>query len=82
MIKIDKKNLPTHLVIIPDGNRRWARAKGLHPWLGHRAGVKALEKILKIVDELDIYCFSFWAASRDNILKRSKKRSLFFIRTF
>lgn len=81
-LNINKESLPSHLVIIPDGNRRWAKKRGLHPWFGHRAGAKALEKILKIVDELDIFCFSFWAASRDNILKRSKKEVSFLLELF
>jgi len=82
MLNINRKNLPTHLVIIPDGNRRWAKARGLHPWFGHREGAKTLEKILKIVDELDIFCFSFWAASKDNILKRPKKEVSFLLELF
>ena len=30
--------VPRHLAIVPDGNRRWARARGLAPSEGHRAG--------------------------------------------
>src|SRR4030042_3190679 len=72
MIKIEKQKLPKHVAIIPDGNRRWARAKKWQPWRGHQEGVKAFEKIGNVADELDIYCLSFWGASIDNILKRSK----------
>ena len=35
-----KENKPYHIAIIPDGNRRWAKAKGLKPWLGHQQGKK------------------------------------------
>lgn len=72
MNNIKKENLPKHIVIIPDGNRRWAKRKGLHPWQGHREGVKTFEEILDLIDKLDIHCFSFWGASKDNILKRGK----------
>jgi len=37
------KNLPNHVVIIPDGNRRWAKKHGLAPIEGHRKGLEAAE---------------------------------------
>src|SRR4030042_1634386 len=64
------ENLPRHIAVIPDGNRRWARKKGLPVWLGHRAGVKAFEKIAKTASELGIFCLTFWAGSYDNLTKR------------
>ena len=36
-----------HQRIIMDGNRRWARQKGLDPKLGHKEGAKTLEKIVQ-----------------------------------
>src|SRR5664279_808400 len=40
------KRLPRHIGLIPDGNRRWARERGLHPSLGYQAGVdKGLEMV-------------------------------------
>lgn len=66
------KNIPKHVVIIPDGNRRWARKRGLFSWMGHRAGTEALEKILAKALELKIPYFTFWGGSRDNLTKRSK----------
>jgi|SRR3989344_1637345 len=64
---------PRHLAIIPDGNRRWAREKGLQPWLGHYEGAKNLEKLLyEVVEPLGIEHFSLWIASFDNLEKRPK----------
>ena len=40
-------NLPNHIAVIPDGNRRWAKAKGLLPWIGHEHGARALKQITK-----------------------------------
>lgn len=71
------ENLPKHIAIIPDGNRRWAKKRGLHPWLGHRAGIKSLEGILKTVNELGIFCFTFWSGSYDNLTKRPEKEVKF-----
>jgi undecaprenyl diphosphate synthase len=62
-----------HVALIPDGNRRWARKKGLLPWQGHIEGARTLEKILEKAWELKIPYFTFWGSSLDNILKRSKK---------
>jgi len=62
-----------HVVVIPDGNRRWARNRGLLPWQGHIEGAKTLEKILKKAWELKIPYFTFWGMSADNVLKRPKK---------
>jgi undecaprenyl diphosphate synthase len=35
-------NIPQHIVLFPDGNRRWARQKGLHTLEGHKQGYKNL----------------------------------------
>lgn len=67
-----KKDIPKHVVLIPDGNRRWARKKGFQSWIGHRAGVKALEKILQRALDLKIPYFTFWGGSFDNLTKRPR----------
>src|SRR4030042_3316816 len=64
------KNIPTHVAIIPDGNRRWARKKGLKPWEGHEAGAKNLEKVLKANLDLGVKYVTFWGSSLDNLQKR------------
>ena len=62
-----------HVALIPDGNRRWAKKRGLPPWQGHIEGAKTLEKILKKAWEMKIPYFTFWGSSLDNILKRPKE---------
>ena len=64
--------LPNHLAVIIDGNRRWARARGLFPWMGHWEGAKKLEKFLNWCLELGIPCISIYTLSTEN-LKRPKK---------
>lgn len=76
----DSENLPHHIAIIPDGNRRWAKAKGFKPWVGHREGVKRVDEILKAALDLGIPYFSFWAASRDNIEKRDPMEVKFLLK--
>jgi len=77
-----RQNLPKHIAIIPDGNRRWARSRGLPPWEGHRYGAKTLEKIASEVLRQKIPYFSFWAASVDNLKKRSPQEIKFLLQLF
>jgi len=66
-----EKNLPTHIAIIPDGNRRWARSKNLPTIEGHRRGADAMVKLLKHSKKLGIKCFTIWMFSTEN-WKRDK----------
>ena len=71
--KIDKKNLPRHIGIIMDGNRRWAAKRGLTPMEGHQAGVKALIKIVDHCLDLKIETLTIYALSTENWRKRARK---------
>ena len=51
---MEKENLPNHIAIIMDGNRRWAKAKGLPVGLGHKEGAKTLEKIVRYANKIGI----------------------------
>lgn len=64
------QNIPKHVAIIPDGNRRWARERGLKPWEGHDAGAKNLEKVLRENLDLGVEHVTFWGSSLDNMRKR------------
>ena len=64
---------PLHVVIIPDGNRRWAKRRGISKEKGHKRGVKTLEDLLKKAHNVGIKYFTFWTASWDNLTKRSEK---------
>ena len=73
----------THLVIIPDGNRRWARLHNLTPWRGHRKGIERFEEIAnELLLKYEIPYTTFWAASRDNLVKRSTQEVRFLYRLF
>lgn len=75
-------NLPKHVAIIPDGNRRWAKKRGLLSFFGHRAGAKTSEKILNAALDLKIPYITFWGSSKDNIIKRSKEEVNFLFKIF
>ena len=69
--KIDSKNLPKHIAIIMDGNRRWAAARGLSASDGHKAGAENLEKIVDHCKKLGITHLTVYALSTENWKKRS-----------
>jgi undecaprenyl diphosphate synthase len=62
-----------HLGVILDGNRRWAKAKGMSPWQGHWAGADKAEEFLDWCLELGIPEVSMYVLSSENLEKRSGK---------
>ena len=64
------KNIPNHIAIIPDGNRRWAKKHNLKPWDGHYEGAKRFEELVDRAFSLDVKNISFWGSSVDNLTKR------------
>ena len=73
--------LPQHVVIIPDGNRRWAKERGLDAWKGHEAGAENTEAIIREARRLGIREISFWGSSIENLTKRpiTESRALLHI---
>ena len=76
------ENIPKHVAIIPDGNRRWARKKGFQPWIGHREGINHFEKVLNKALELKIPYLTFWGGSWDNLTKRAKIEVNFLFKVY
>ena len=68
-----QKNVPSHIAIIMDGNRRWARARGLADIKGHEAGADALEKIVEAAEKLGVKTITVYALSTENIKERAKR---------
>lgn len=73
MNKLDKQNIPQHIAIIMDGNRRWARARGLADIKGHEAGAEALERIVDAAEKFGIKTITVYALSTENIKERAKR---------
>lgn len=73
---LDKKNIPSHIAIIMDGNRRWARARGLSDIKGHEAGTEALEKVVEAAENLGVDTITVYALSTENIKERAKREVL------
>ena len=64
--------IPTHIAIIMDGNRRWAKKRGLPSQLGHNQGAKALEDIAVLCQKKGIRYLTVFAFSTEN-WKRSEE---------
>jgi len=57
---------PQHIVIIPDGNRRWAKEKGLKPWEAYWHVQDKIEKLLDGVKKFKVKNFTLWGFSTEN----------------
>lgn len=61
-----EQHVPKHLAIIPDGNRRWARKKGLSKKEGYAKGIEHIGDVLKWCKSKGIHMLSMWGFSTDN----------------
>ena len=71
-----KQDIPRHIAIIMDGNRRWARSHNLPDIKGHEAGAEALEKIVDEAEKLGVKTITIFALSTENIKERAKREVL------
>ena len=62
----ESENLPTHIAIIMDGNRRWAKAKGKPAAFGHKEGAKTVEKIVRYANKIGLKYITVYAFSTEN----------------
>ncbi len=75
------KNLPKHIVIIPDGNRRWAKQNNLKPQQGHKKGAEIAQNILTEFQKYGIKYLTIWGFSTEN-WKRSKIEIQYLMKLF
>ncbi len=64
--------VPNHIAIIMDGNRRWAKERGLNKNLGHKEGAETLKKITRHAHKIGIKYLTVYAFSTEN-WKRSEE---------
>ena len=65
-------DIPNHIAIIMDGNRRWAKAHNLPMQAGHKAGAETLEKIVRYAKTVGVKNITVYAFSTEN-WKRSEE---------
>jgi len=61
--------LPAHVGVILDGNRRWAAEMGSPSAHGHRAGGEKITEFLGWCEELGVEVVTLWLLSTDNLLR-------------
>jgi undecaprenyl diphosphate synthase len=75
---LPESDLPRHVAIIMDGNRRWARQRGLPEVEGHAAGVEAIRTLLRHAVRRGLPVVTVYAFSRENWARSDDEvRSLF-----
>ncbi|MGC1878127.1 MAG: polyprenyl diphosphate synthase [Rhabdochlamydiaceae bacterium] len=63
---LDSAKIPSHVAIIMDGNRRWAKRQGLPAMMGHWKGAETLTKIVRAASELGIKTLTVYSFSTEN----------------
>ena len=63
---VDYNNLPKHIAIIMDGNRRWAREKGKDAKFGHKNGADNLDKLAHFANDIGLKYMTVYAFSTEN----------------
>ncbi len=68
IINPEEINVPNHVAIIPDGNRRWAREKGWKAWVGHQKAseIQRVSELIYECKDLGVKYLTFWAFSTEN----------------
>jgi len=70
--KIPKDKFPSHIAIIMDGNRRWAKLKGYPSFYGHKKGVERVKEIVKAAKKSGVKYLTLYTSSTEN-WKRPRK---------
>ena len=65
-VGLDPARLPVHVAVIMDGNGRWAKQRNLPRVIGHREGVEALKRTLRLCSDWGIGALTAYAFSTEN----------------
>ena len=65
-MEFNKENMPVHIAIIMDGNRRWAKKQGKSASYGHKEGAKTLENIVRYANKIGLQYITVYAFSTEN----------------
>ena len=74
-------NIPQHIVLFPDGNRRWAKNKGKKPFDGHLAGYKNLLKFGEWCKKKGVKVLTAFGFSTEN-WKRSDQEVKYLMKLY
>jgi len=66
---LPREQLPRHIGVILDGNRRWARSLGESTATGHRRGADRIADVLAWSEEVGVEVVTLWMLSTDNLTR-------------
>lgn len=75
---LDLSQLPSHLALLMDGNRRWAKLRGLPAEAGHASGASQLKKIVRACMELKIPALTVYTLSTENRSRSDQELKLLY----
>lgn len=75
---LDLQGVPRHVAIIMDGNRRWAKERGLPAIEGHRRGMIALRHVTRAASDLGMDVLTVYGFSTENWNRDAREVSLLF----
>lgn len=67
-----------HIAMVMDGNRRWAKKRGLRSMLGHSEGVNSVKKVIEFCLKKGIRYVSLYAFSIENFKRSAIEKSFIF----
>lgn len=73
--------IPQHLGVIIDGNRRWAREKGLPDFMGHKEGLKKVQELIQWCRDREVKILTLFVFSTEN-WNRSKTEVNYLMKLF
>ncbi|NBU31947.1 MAG: isoprenyl transferase [Actinobacteria bacterium] len=71
--RLPREQLPAHVGVILDGNRRWAAGQGSSSEHGHRAGGAKIAEFLGWCEEVDVKVVTLWLLSTDNLARKPEE---------
>ncbi len=74
------ENVPEHLALIPDGNRRWSKSRGLKLLGGYSSGIRKFIDFSIWSKEFGVKTLSVWALSTENMRNRSASELKMFLK--
>ncbi len=76
--KVRSGKIPEHIAIIMDGNRRYAKRRGLPAYMGHFFGSKKAEKVLEWCRDMGVKVVTLYAFSTENFRRSDEERKKIF----
>jgi tritrans,polycis-undecaprenyl-diphosphate synthase [geranylgeranyl-diphosphate specific] len=78
LLEREVSGAPTHVAVIQDGNRRYAREHGEEKTAGHRAGADTTERMLEWCADLGVEELTLYAFSTENFDRPREEREALF----